>query len=277
MLEMTNTLSERKTSGYAEGGAQFGSVVYSPGGTFGPRAMRHYQLVFVLEGSAQYFAGGKVHEFGEDEGVLCKPDRTDRFVFARDRQTRHTWCEISAEGLEPPLREALEKVETQTISATQRMGWIVDMGLNLPAGSRHSTMSRHLAHVVFWEYVRLVQLSGGRPLEERAQHPAVQRATAFIESHFTEPLDSDDIAREARLTAQHLRTLFQDTLNRTPLQYLWKVRLDHARRLVTGTGLTFSEISDACGFANPYHFSRKFRETYGQSPADYRKHAWRPR
>jgi transcriptional regulator GlxA family with amidase domain len=31
-----------------------------------------------------------------------------------------------------------------------------------------------------------------------------------------------------------------------------------------------SEIATLCGFASAFHFSRRFKETYGQSPRDVR-------
>jgi AraC family transcriptional regulator len=30
-------------------------------------------------------------------------------------------------------------------------------------------------------------------------------------------------------------------------------------------------VADDCGFANPYHFSRRFRRVYGQPPGRYRR------
>lgn len=44
-----------------------------------------------------------------------------------------------------------------------------------------------------------------------------------------------------------------------------RLALDNSR-----DGRTISAIGEACGFANPTHLSRAFRQTYGQSLRDYR-------
>jgi AraC family transcriptional regulator len=35
-------------------------------------------------------------------------------------------------------------------------------------------------------------------------------------------------------------------------------------------------VAHDCGFANPYHFSRRFRGVYGQPPGRYRRATARP-
>ena len=40
------------------------------------------------------------------------------------------------------------------------------------------------------------------------------------------------------------------------------------------TGLSIKEIAEHCGFANAFHFSRKFKLAYGQSPRLWRSQKW---
>jgi transcriptional regulator GlxA family with amidase domain len=52
-------------------------------------------------------------------------------------------------------------------------------------------------------------------------------------------------------------------------------RLKRAAALVVRSNFSVQEISELCGFATPFHFSRSFKQVYGQSPAHLRKHARR--
>jgi AraC family transcriptional regulator len=54
------------------------------------------------------------------------------------------------------------------------------------------------------------------------------------------------------------------------------VRLARAATLLARSNLSVAAVAEACGFANPYHFSRRFRGTYGQPPGRYRRAATRP-
>jgi transcriptional regulator GlxA family with amidase domain len=180
--------------------------------------------------------------------------------------------------LEPDLVTHLTGDARATRRTSMRMLWLVDTALGLPPSAWQCLQHRHLAGALFAEFLRLgspASRSNGRNAESAAApHPAVSRVIQAIESRFAEPLDLESLAGIAGLTAQHLRKIFKSATGKTPIGYLWETRLEHAHRLITGTGLTLSEISAECGFSNPYHFSRKFRKAYGEPPRDYRKRVW---
>jgi AraC-like DNA-binding protein len=44
---------------------------------------------------------------------------------------------------------------------------------------------------------------------------------------------------------------------------------------LNATGLAIGEIALHCGFANAFHFSRKLRQVYGESPRRWRAGAWK--
>jgi len=54
-------------------------------------------------------------------------------------------------------------------------------------------------------------------------------------------------------------------------QYLTDRRLEHARRLLTTTSLTLTEIALQCGFGSSSHFSNRFRQQLGCTPSSLRK------
>ena len=54
---------------------------------------------------------------------------------------------------------------------------------------------------------------------------------------------------------------------------LMRMRLDCAHRLLSDTrfsGLTVSEVAGRCGFVEPSHFARRFRQAYGAGPMAFR-------
>lgn len=59
---------------------------------------------------------------------------------------------------------------------------------------------------------------------------------------------------------------------------LMQLRLEAARRLLDDqrwSALGISEVAARCGFAEPSHFARRFRQAFGRSPQDYRRQAAR--
>ena len=56
----------------------------------------------------------------------------------------------------------------------------------------------------------------------------------------------------------------------SPVELLRDMRLREARRLLTTTELSISEIAYEAGFSTPAYFTKCFREAYGQTPSELR-------
>lgn len=98
----------------------------------------------------------------------------------------------------------------------------------------------------------------------------VRRAMAYIHEHYMEPIARKEIAAHVSISARHLDRCFSDEIGITPMAYLNRFRLQHARRLLQSTILSVSEIAAAVGFSDSSYFCRVFRRDLGMSPTDYR-------
>ena len=54
-------------------------------------------------------------------------------------------------------------------------------------------------------------------------------------------------------------------------EYILTIKLDYAKRLLTTTTLTISEISEQAFFADAKHFMRLFKQKNGLTPSQYRE------
>ena len=48
------------------------------------------------------------------------------------------------------------------------------------------------------------------------------------------------------------------------------IRLRYAKQLLMEGALSVAEISERCGYSNPYYFTNVFKENFGQSPTAFR-------
>ena len=103
---------------------------------------------------------------------------------------------------------------------------------------------------------------------------ALARAERFILEEFGQRISLMDLAATAGVSRQHLLKLFRNRRGTTPTQYLYERRLWVAADELTHTGLSIKEIAEHCGFANAFHFSRKFKEAYRMSPRVWRSQKW---
>ena len=100
----------------------------------------------------------------------------------------------------------------------------------------------------------------------------VARIRSTIDARFADPeLTPAAVAEEARISPRYLQKLFR-ARGMTTGSFINALRLDHAsrllhRRALLRSDLPLSEIALASGFTDYPHFSRKFRQYFGQSPS----------
>jgi AraC-like DNA-binding protein len=95
------------------------------------------------------------------------------------------------------------------------------------------------------------------------------QAKLFIDQHFAETLDLNNIADEAIFSKFHFIRLFKSVYGKTPHQYLIYVRIENAKKLLQ-TGASIAETCDAVGFESTTSFTGLFKKLNGVSPSAYR-------
>ena len=96
----------------------------------------------------------------------------------------------------------------------------------------------------------------------------VVQAKLFIDEHFADSIDLDNIADEAYFSKFHFIRLFKSIYNKTPHQYLTQVRIEKAKLLLT-TDMSVSEVGYSIGFTSLTSFSGLFKKLVGSSPSEY--------
>jgi len=93
-------------------------------------------------------------------------------------------------------------------------------------------------------------------------------AKLFIDEHFAENIDLDNIAGEAFFSKYHFIRLFNDVYKKTPHQYLSQTRIDKAKQLLA-EGMPATRACYAVGFESTSSFAGLFKRVTGQTPSAY--------
>lgn len=99
----------------------------------------------------------------------------------------------------------------------------------------------------------------------------IKGAVAFIDGHYSEKLTLDRLARSSGLSQTLFSRLFKKTMQTTPIRYVTKIRLNAARKLLSGTDKTLAVIAAETGFYDEAHFVRTFRQSRRMTPGEYRR------
>jgi AraC family transcriptional regulator len=244
---------------------------YPPGATLGPRVLPCYEFVWMLSGRARWHYADAEHVLSPGALLLSRPGSQESYSWDADRSCAHAFVSFHVDSygaLDPshgwPLIRPLATPEplaalchyllwlsgTDRAGAQERvldvLGWLLDVFVNGPTPDEgNAALPDHVAGVV--EYIRT------------AWHAGTAR-----------PLTLHEMASAARVSPGHLARIFRRRFGLGPVAAVELVRLARASVLLQRSDLTIAAVSDACGFANPFHFSRRFRAAYGAAPSIYR-------
>jgi len=114
-----------------------------------------------------------------------------------------------------------------------------------------------------------------RLLSEGAMEPeaadALERAVVLFQRQFDRKLSIAEIARRLGYSTGHFCRSFKQRTGHTPVHYLTRVRLQHARRLLEYTELPIRQVANQAGYEDQFFFSRVFRKAAGMTPSEYRR------
>lgn len=103
------------------------------------------------------------------------------------------------------------------------------------------------------------------------ESPRLQSALRTIREQACGGLTVKELLCKVPISRRSLEEQFQRHLHRSPRDEIVRVRLLHARRLLSGTDLGMSLIAERCGFGNAERLSVVFRRAEGCPPSSYRK------
>jgi len=99
----------------------------------------------------------------------------------------------------------------------------------------------------------------------------VRRALSYMEAHFQQALDVDGLVEHLKVGRSTLSRRFSACMGVSIPAYLQRIRIRHAMILLGQSNLGVLDIALECGFRDPSHFARTFRECMGLPPGQWRQ------
>jgi len=113
-------------------------------------------------------------------------------------------------------------------------------------------------------------IAGKRSREPKSKlNPAF--ISQYIELNYMHNLYLDRMAEVLDTTPKYFSNYFKKTFGINYVEYLNKIRLEHAREFLKNTDFNIAEIGEKTGYANASTFTTTFKKYYGISPSEFRK------
>lgn len=237
---------------------------------------RRYALTFNLKTPGLVCVNEKSCPLPEGYAALVYPYQTHRYVID---QREFYWLVITFEatGRVPELMYRSSAFTEHIELLLVRM-----LELYLPLyGSSRRTGGERLQHYLSCILLELEaeETRIDADTGELSGDPKVrlfEKINGFILSRLGDPeLSAREIADAHFISVSLLYTLFNHLAGHNPGEYIRKLRINQALKLLDSRELLVTEVADRTGFSSPAIFSRCFRRETGLSPSEYARRAER--
>lgn len=100
--------------------------------------------------------------------------------------------------------------------------------------------------------------------------PSLQKAVSYVNEHYFEPINLEDIAGYVGLNPTYFSAMFKKQMQVSFSEYLTERRITQAKVLLKNSNMPIVEISIAVGFENQSYFSKVFKKHLGMTPKQFR-------
>ena len=125
-----------------------------------------------------------------------------------------------------------------------------------------------LAREAFGSLITRYATNATNPLKLTDERAIVNRVREYLETHLDENTSLEDLAAMVHMSPYHLLRVFRKSVGMPPHAYRNHIRLTQAKAMLAA-GTPITDISQAVGYTDQSHFTRRFKAVVGVPPGEY--------
>lgn len=121
-------------------------------------------------------------------------------------------------------------------------------------------------HLLLTELERLERVG-----EKVDKQDVMAAALSYMEVCYHESLVLSALAERLQTNQRCLQRIFKMRLGYSPIEYLIRIRIEHAKQLLEQGNQSLAQIAEEVGYPDIYYFSRLFKKKTGFTPRTYKR------
>ncbi|NVN85600.1 MAG: AraC family transcriptional regulator [Rhodopseudomonas sp.] len=242
------------------------------------------RLQMSLSGAGTTTINGITTEINAEQSCVTSPGRAALLSYAQGYQQLHLRVGLSAMertltallGLRPKgLLEFDAAAPASKPYAQNVKGLVLFVSTQLDSSPPQlpPLVLVELEHAITLSFLYAYRHSFSRLLEGETPGAAprnVRQVEEYIEANWDRPITIEQLMAVTDISARGIFKAFQRSRGYSPMAFAKRVRLQHARKMLTESRIdtTVTAVALACGFANLGHFAKDYREMFGEKPSD---------
>lgn len=251
-----------------------GSEQTHPHHHVGPKVLDYFLIHFVISGQGTYQCMGQEYVLRRGDCFCIFPGDLIRYSSDQD----HPWCYywIGFNGFYAnQLLHLLGITSYQPVVHTEDVESVLTYFKKITQVFREQVKNSDLQAIA---YLRLILAALGQnisPMHMDKKDPSshieeqVAHTIRYLTLQYWQPISIRKLAEELGYHRTHFSKMFKKITGCSPLQYLYKVRMERAEQLLKRS-LTVEQVASSVGYSDPLYFSKQFKRWSGYCPMDYR-------
>lgn len=135
--------------------------------------------------------------------------------------------------------------------------------------SASRVLGQQIVREIIYRVLRREDDGSLRSLANRNGHfMRIARVLTEVHADSAKPFTVEGMSRRAGMSIAAFHHNFKLVAGSSPLQYLKRIRLDRAKRLMLHDGYNASTAAKAVGYESASQFSREFKRQFGVTPSE---------
>jgi len=230
------------------------------------RVLGGWQVVFIGKGGGVFDA----LPVKAGEVIWVTPGRWHRYRPSQSTGWTEYWVELGGEVL---TRLTLKRVLPDECGVLRpvKLGEFTEAMAALHRAINASPAGAQPAELAALALRLLGLLTDREPEAGSRLERAVRKAERVLAERVGEAPSMPVLARELGVNYASFRREFARCVGLAPAQYMMRLRLERAQRLIGATPFTLAAIAEQLGFSSAFHLSAAFKKHFGVSPAVWRR------
>ena len=263
------------------------------------RIIFDYELMYVMEGSADIYYDGKKYQLNKSDLFYLKPGITNHMVVDYEKHFRIHCIHFDWVSPEPKYNFTAEEFYMHSIlspdhnakeellkTRPNREPIDFDIPAHLkgtpydklaPLFERsyyiftcRTEVSELKLKSVFFEITAELLEILDKKNDIKRIHPKIIHAIEYIKSNYSRHITTPELAKKYGLSPKYFGTIFKEATGKSISEFLLQHRIYAAKEMLIGTDMTIEEIAEKTGFSNQFYFSKCFKDMEKLAPSTYR-------
>lgn len=244
-----------------------------PGYAFGPHSRTSYLLHIVYSGKGRYFVDNRVYDLSPGQMFLIYPGVTTTYQADFDDPWSYGWIGFSGHRSETVLSQVGFSPENHVISIEADIQPLRDC-IQRMLETHKLTLANELyrtselLHLFGYITEHSSRANSASPGYSKAVY--AQLAMRYMESNYRGKVKISALADYIGIDRSYLTRSFREEYHVSPQEYLIRLRIEQAEKLLAQTSAPISVIATQVGYPDALAFSKIFHQRKGISPTEYR-------